>query len=550
MYIVKIYNDGVEIEIHGAKEKLASGKVVKGINSIDTFSFSLFPSNVAFDSLREFETLVTVYNTFKGRYEFHGRVLYSNPSMSESGLIEKNITCESFFGFLCDSWQSYVAEQSWTVKGLLKHLIDRHNEQVELYKRFVIGEVTVTDPNDKIYLGIQRKNTWDTLKEKLIDKLGGEFRLRVENGVNYIDYLVEIGETKTTEIALSHNMKSIAKEKDPSAYVTRLIPLGCKEVDKEGNETEERLGIESVNDGRAYIDDEEAIAEYGIHVGIVEWDDVTEPKNLLQKGEEWLAANNKVKIKYSITALDLSAIGLDIDDFDVCNRHRVKNALLDIDDVARIIKKTIDILEPVKSTIEIGESFKTLSDLQAEQENAVNQTLNNIPSNFVTVATYTIESTALKNTVNQNNDNALRLIANLRELIYPVGSIYLSTNSTNPADIFGGRWEQIKDKFLLAAGETYLAGATGGEANHTLTENELPYINGSASIRSYGTTAGVITSTSGVFSVETSDTTANGVALSTTDPGNVRNLKMSFGGGQAHNNMPPYLAVFIWRRVS
>ena len=57
---------------------------------------------------------------------------------------------------------------------------------------------------------------------------------------------------------------------------------------------------------------------------------------------------------------------------------------------------------------------------------------------------------------------------------YPVGAIYISTDATSPAGLFGGTWEQIKDTFFLAAGDTYAAGSTGGEATHTLSENEMP----------------------------------------------------------------------------
>lgn len=58
--------------------------------------------------------------------------------------------------------------------------------------------------------------------------------------------------------------------------------------------------------------------------------------------------------------------------------------------------------------------------------------------------------------------------------LYPVGSIYMSVNSTNPSNYFGGTWEQIKDRFLLACGSTYSNGSTGGETTHTLTVNEIP----------------------------------------------------------------------------
>jgi len=80
-----------------------------------------------------------------------------------------------------------------------------------------------------------------------------------------------------------------------------------------------------------------------------------------------MAENNKVQVKYSVTSLDLSLINLAIDDLNVCDYHPIKNALLGIDDTARIIKKTIDICEEVKSTIEMGDNFKTLSDIQQEQ---------------------------------------------------------------------------------------------------------------------------------------------------------------------------------------
>lgn len=371
MYIVKLKNGNITTEIHGTKEKLKSGSVVKGINSIDSFSFSVLPSNAGFDKIHDYSTLVSVYNTNKKRYEFQGRVLYSSRMMDSSGKISKDVVCESYLGFLCDSVQEYVYERNWTVKELLGFILNQHNSQVEEYKKIAIGEMTVTDPNDNLYLGIQRNNSWKTIEEKLIKKLGGEIRFRVEDGVIYLDYLKEIGERLTTEIALSKNMKSITREDNPSDYITRLIPLGCKLKNEDGEELEERLDITSVNEGKNYIENEAAVKMYGIRYGYVTYDNVTIASNLLSKGKTYLQENSKVKVKYSITALDLSLLKMDINDFDVYNYHPIKNRLLGIDDVARVIKKTIDICEEVKSTIEVGDNFKSLSDLQVEKENAI-----------------------------------------------------------------------------------------------------------------------------------------------------------------------------------
>lgn len=466
MYIVTIHNGGASIPIHNSKEKLTSGKITKGINTIDSFQFSMLPSSAGFKEIHDYTTLVKVYNTNRNRYEFYGRVLYSEDTMSESGAIKKEAICESYLGFLCDSQQNYVEERNWTVGGLLQHVVNTHNSQVESYKQFTIGEVTVTDPNDNLYCGIQRENTWETLKKKLVDVLGGEFRFRVVGDVIYLDYLVEIGEKSSTEITLSRNMKSISREKDPSEIVTRLIPLGykLKATDSEGKEveTEYRLDITSVNNGKKYIDDETAISIYGIRVATVEFDDVTVASTLLKKGEAWLIENNKIAVSYTITALDLSLNGLDADDFEVCNYHVVKNPLLGIDDTIRIIKKNIDICDEVKSTLEFGDNFETLSASMKRHSD----TLGLITSNFVTNQKFEniIEktSTLIEQTEEQIRletkgyyDNLSKTV--MAELALKVGKdendriISMINASANVITLNSNRLIINSDKFSLAA---------------------------------------------------------------------------------------------------
>lgn len=119
---------------------------------------------------------------------------------------------------------------------------------------------------------------------------------------------------------------------------------------------------------------------------------------------------------------------------------------------------------------------------------------------------------------------------------YPVGSIYMSVNSTNPKTLFGGTWVQIKDRFLLAAGTTYKAGATGGEATHKLTENEIPE---HRHIIWYPNANGEQSAAIG-YPEAGSKNTWYAEASKTSGA----------GGSAAHNNMPPYLAVYIWKRTA
>lgn len=132
--------------------------------------------------------------------------------------------------------------------------------------------------------------------------------------------------------------------------------------------------------------------------------------------------------------------------------------------------------------------------------------------------------------------------------VYPVGSIYMSVSSTSPASRFGGTWEQLKDRFLLGAGDSYSAGSTGGAASVALTKNQLPKIEGTASFRK-NVNPGAFRPT-GVFSDV--DVTTTSVSLQTTGTGSSTEeaLKISFGNNEAHENMPPYLAVYMWKRVS
>lgn len=152
------------------------------------------------------------------------------------------------------------------------------------------------------------------------------------------------------------------------------------------------------------------------------------------------------------------------------------------------------------------------------------------------------------NKVTADNMNEIKNAINgIFNYIYPVGSIYMSVSSTNPGTIFGGTWEQIQDKFLLACGNTYANGSTGGEATHTLTTNEMPShrherVRDLLNNQLLGEAGGTINNVAGLAyntgKYAYTDTTHNNVVTDYT------------GGGQAHNNMPPYFAVYIWKRTA
>lgn len=150
--------------------------------------------------------------------------------------------------------------------------------------------------------------------------------------------------------------------------------------------------------------------------------------------------------------------------------------------------------------------------------------------------------------------------------LYPIGSIYLSVNSTNPSNYFGGTWEEIKDRFLIGAGNLYDGGAIGGEASVKLSVSNLPEHSHSGTTNVDGHHRHDIAyyAADAVQATNNDYIGSSGMGWSThyrlnewlTFDGNNKSAHShSFttnntGSNTAHNNMPPYLAVYMWKRVA
>lgn len=133
--------------------------------------------------------------------------------------------------------------------------------------------------------------------------------------------------------------------------------------------------------------------------------------------------------------------------------------------------------------------------------------------------------------------NPTNLKSDLVDIIYPVGSIYLAYNHVNPSTLFGGSWVRIEGRFLWATSASGTIGSTGGESTHTLTINEMPSHNHDLNSNlnwdaSNGTIAKFRTGSNG----------------NNYGKGNLNTAYV--GGGQPHNNMPPYIEISAWRRTA
>lgn len=160
----------------------------------------------------------------------------------------------------------------------------------------------------------------------------------------------------------------------------------------------------------------------------------------------------------------------------------------------------------------------------------------------------TEKDTEIEKSIEQSKNTLDDKISAYWEKIYPVGSIYVSISATSPAKLFGGTWSQIQDRFLLAAGSSYPAGSTGGEAEHKLTISEMPS-------HSHNKSNGDVVALNGVSGEVARSRVASGEDVYAFTASDIDSL--SYGGvtskvgeGTGHNNMPPYLVVYVWRRTA
>ncbi len=285
---------------------------------------------------------------------FKGCIVRDNPDFWE----DSEYTAEGQLAYLNDTVVRPY-EFSGSPREYFKFLITQHNSQVEKERQFTVGRITVSDPNDYIVRSnMHYPSTFEELQEKLLDNMGGYLVERFENGVTYLDYLSEIRENNDQKAKYGENIVDIDRVQEiDSDFATAIIPLGKKQDDGNGNET--YLTIASVNDGKDYIQNDDAVVKYGLILKVVEHEDVTLPENLIKKGEEDLQEAIKSTSSITVTAADLSGTGSKVESFRFMKNVKCISKRHGLDFRSPIVALNRNLLDRSDYKITVGDTQKT-----------------------------------------------------------------------------------------------------------------------------------------------------------------------------------------------
>ncbi|WCG06089.1 phage tail protein (plasmid) [Vagococcus lutrae] len=335
------------------------------VNKAGAFDFKVYPSHPLYNRIFKLKSIIEVYQD--STLLFRGRVLDDEMDFNKA----KMVICEGELAYFNDSiLRPY--EFTGSVKDYLKLIINQHNSQVQAARRFTLGNVTVTDPNDYIVRSDRTyPKTWDVVESKLIKSLGGYLMVRRENGINYIDYLEDSNRKSLQKIELGKNLLDLATQSSASEVYTAILPLGAELTNEEGEETGERLTIESVNGGKDFIQDDEAVQKYGFIMKVGDWKDVTIASNLLRKARQELAQLVRLSLTLELTAVDLSMIDVNIDEFRVFEYVDVLSEPHGVNESLLVEKMELNLTSPANNKITIGRQQKSLTETQIETDKVV-----------------------------------------------------------------------------------------------------------------------------------------------------------------------------------
>lgn len=361
--MVQVYADGVLVyDPNTEGYELLGLTATQSTDKAGTAEIVLPAGHPAYNSFVSHKTIVEIYR--KGELLFRGRALYPTDDFYNN----RTITCEGERCFLNDAvMEPYLYQADPRV--IFTDAITKYNAQVDAFKRFKVGQITARDPNDYQYIKAEDASSVTDVIDKLLEYVGGFITFTTDStGQRCINWLATLDRQSGQTIEFGENLLDYSRTDANTELATVIYPYGKKDEN-----TNERVNISAVNDGRLYIQDDEAVALRGRIAKAVFWDDVTLAGNLIKKARAYLATSKLIISTLELTAVDMSAVDQNIDSFRVGDNVRVLSLPHGVDDVFLLRERTYDLLDPSQDKVVLGNEVVTLTGSSASTDKATAQ---------------------------------------------------------------------------------------------------------------------------------------------------------------------------------
>ena len=391
----QVFLDEHVLYIPGDDEAVLIDPVLElALGKSGTFSARVPKINPLYEKLKALDSTVRVERD--GVALFYGRIL----SVERDFYGTKSITCEGELAFLLDSVQEPSEFHDISPRAFLETLIAKHNNQMAKdgahNKRFTVGQVTVTDPNDSLYRYTNWETTLDAITDKLVKRLGGFLRVRHVGEVRYLDYLAESDNTNTQVIEFGENLLDYTDTLLAEDIATRVIPLGTRLETSSIAALEEYTTIKSVNSGKTYVESPSAIQNFGIVTKTVSFENVSVPANLKKKAEKYLKDSQFADVTLTLTAVDLHLVHADMEAMKIGDRIRVISPPHGMDRFFPLTELTIALEHPEFSTVVLGTEVKAgLSERSISEKKELVERIERLPTQSDTLRLAKDNATAL-----------------------------------------------------------------------------------------------------------------------------------------------------------
>lgn len=491
-------------------------KLTLELNQLNSLEFTIYPQHEHYDKLQKLKSIITVERD--DELIFRGRILDYEQGFNN----QLAIVCEGELGFLLDSIVRPYDRFEGSQVDYFKYLIEKHNEQIESEKQFVIGQITaVTNTAQVTKSNTKHLTTWAAINE-IIKEEGGYLTVDFnEEGKRRINYITEADfRLAKQEINFGENLIDLKTESKGAEIATAIIAVGGK---IEGSDPERRLDITSLLDGQImeteegdviekradYVYSHKAVEKYGWIFRTVNYDDVDSDRQYLQSVAvaELL---NAIKSTESIelNAIDIAKLKLNVNSFNIATMVQVTSPKHNYNKTLfPITKITLNLLNPTSNTLSLQKSStsfteKTINNSKAQQSDQANKIIlveSNVSgleqkadSNATSIAETSEELTSLINQTAEEilsqmsekhylKDETNALVRNVETQIKQTSSeieFRFNTFNQNVQDIQAGTDARFQDisKYIRFKDGNIILGEEGNELTLNIRNDRVSFL--------------------------------------------------------------------------